>query len=66
MNNPHILDWFFTERERERVELFVKHWLYNILNTQWHWYHFEFAVLREGIHCHGLAKLKDDPGLCVR
>ena len=30
----------------------------------WHWYRFEYALMRGSIHCHGLAKLKDDPGLC--
>ena len=60
VNNPHILDWFFTER----TEPFVKHWLYNILGAKWHWYRYEFSVLRGAIHCHGLAKLESDPGLC--
>ena len=60
VKNPHILDWFFTER----TEAFVKHWLYNILDAKWHWYRYEFSVLRGGIHCHGLAKLNSDPDLC--
>ena len=30
-----------------------------------HWYKYEFAVLRSGIHTHGLAKLKIDLGLCA-
>ena len=60
INNPHLLDWFFTVR----VEKFVKHWLYKQMGAQWHWYRFEFAVMRGSIHCHGLAKLKSDPGLC--
>ena len=50
INNPHLLDWFFTLR----VEKFVKHWLYEQMG----------AVMRGIIHCHGLAKLKSDPGLC--
>lgn len=41
---PHILDWFFTER----VELFIKHWLYNVLGAQWHWFRFEFSVYYRG------------------
>ena len=57
---PHILDWFF----HERTEKFIKHWLYNILGADWHWNRYEFAVLLNGIHTHGLAKLKSDPGLC--
>ncbi|XP_066915540.1 uncharacterized protein [Clytia hemisphaerica] len=60
IDNPHIVDWLFTER----VKNFVKHWLYESLNAEWHWYRFEFAVMRGSIHCHGLAKLKSDPGIC--
>ncbi|XP_066929609.1 uncharacterized protein [Clytia hemisphaerica] len=60
IDNPHIVDWLFTER----VKSFVKHWLYVSLDTEWHWYRFEFAVMRGSIHCHGLAKLKNDPGIC--
>ena len=60
INNPHILDLFFTEG----TESFVKHWLYNTLGVEWHWYRFEYAVVRAAIHCTGFAKLKDDPGLC--
>ena len=57
---PHILDWFFTVR----TEAFVRYWLYNTLGAEWHWYRFEFSVLRGAIHCHGLAKLKSNPNLC--
>ena len=60
VKNPHILDWFFTER----VESFVSHWLYKILGAYWHWFRYEFAVLRGAVHVHGLAKLNSDPGLC--
>ena len=56
---PHILDWFFTQR----VESFVKHWLYKCLGAEWHWFRYEFSVLRGGVHVHGLARLKNDPGL---
>ena len=28
------------------------------------WYQYEFAVQRRSIHCHGVAKLESDPGLC--
>ena len=27
INNPHVVDWFFTQR----LESFVKHWLYETL-----------------------------------
>ena len=60
INNPHLLDWFFTER----TEQFVKHWLKNTLGATWHWFRYEFAVQRGSIHCHGVAKLESDPGLC--
>ena len=60
IKNPHILDWFFTER----VESFLKHWLYNIMGASWHWFRYEFTVLRGAIHVHGLAKLESDPDLC--
>ena len=32
INNPHILDWFFTQR----TESFVKRWLYGHLGASWH------------------------------
>ena len=60
INNPHLLDWFFTER----TEQFVKHWLKNTLGATWHWFRYEYAVQRGSIHCHGVAKLESDPGLC--
>lgn len=60
LNYPHILDFMFTER----VEAFVKQWLYKTLGAEWHWFRYEFAVQRGSIHCHGLAKLQGDPGLC--
>ena len=58
INNPHILDLFFTER----IESFVRQWLCNTLGAEWHW--FEFAIVHAAIHYHGLAELKDDLGLC--
>ena len=60
INNPHLLDCFFTER----TEQFVKHWLKNTLGATWHWFRYEYAVQRGSIHCHGVAKLESDPGLC--
>ena len=59
IDNPHLADWFFAKR----LESFVKHWLYNCLGAEWHWYRYEFQA-RGSIHCHGVAKLKSDPGLC--
>lgn len=60
IQNPHILDWLFTDR----TDHFVKFWLKETLGSSWHWYRYEYAVQRGSIHCHGVAKLKNDPGLC--
>ena len=59
INNPHITDWFFTRC----LENFIKYWLYKSLAAEWHWYRFEYQA-RGSIHCHGVARLKNDPGLC--
>jgi len=59
IDNPHIVDCFFTQR----LESFVKNWLYDTLDAKWHWYRFEYQG-RGSIHCHGTAKLNNDPGLC--
>jgi hypothetical protein len=53
------VDWFFTQR----LESFVKHWLYDTLGAKWHWFRYEYQG-RGSIHCHGTAKLNNDPGLC--
>ena len=58
INNPHVVDWFFTQR----LESFVKHWLYETLGAKWHWFRYEYQG-RGSIHCHGTAKLNNDPGL---
>ena len=60
LQNPHLLDWLFTER----TDRFVKLWLKESLGATWHWYRYEYAVQRGSIHCHGVAKLQNDPGLC--
>ena len=59
LDNPHLLDWLFSER----TDRFVKYWLKDLLQASWHWYRYEYAVqkLRGSIHCHGVAKLKNDP-----
>lgn len=59
INNPHIVNWFFTQR----IKSFMKYWLCNTLDAKWHWYRFEYQA-RGSIHCHGTAKLNNDPGLC--
>ena len=38
INNPHIVDCFFTKR----LEIFLKHWLYDTLGAESHWYRYEF------------------------
>ena len=58
LENPHLVDWYFTTR----TEKFVKIWLYEHLRASWHWFRYEYAS-RGTIHCHGLAKLSDDPDL---
>ena len=60
INNPHLLDWFFTER----TEQFVNYWLKKTLGATWYWFRYEYSVQRGSIHCHGVAKLKSDPNLC--
>ena len=59
INNPHIVDWYFTQR----LKNFIKYWLYNTIDAKWHWYRHEYQS-RGSIHCHGTAKLNNDPGLC--
>ena len=59
INNPHKMDWFFTHR----LEHFIKHWLYDTLDALWHSYRHECRG-RGIIHSHGVAKLKNYPGLC--
>ena len=38
--------------------------MYNSLGAVWHWFRYEFTVLRGAIHCHGFAKLSSDFNLC--
>ena len=53
INNPHIVDWVFTQR----LECFIKNWLYKTLGAKWHWFRYECQG-RCSIHCYGTAKLK--------
>ena len=59
INNPHISDWYFTNRLRD----FVDSWLLKILDAEWYWYRLEYQA-RGSTHAHGCAKLSNDPGLC--
>ena len=52
INNPCIVDWFFTQR----LESFVKYWLYDTLGAKWHWFRYEYQG-RGSIYFHGTAKL---------
>lgn len=52
LNNPHIVDWFFTKR----LQSFIKHWLYETLDAKWHWFRYEYQG-RGSIHCHGTANM---------
>ena len=60
IENPHIADWYFSQR----FETFLKYWLYQTLDADWHWARYEYQSRRGSIHSHGTAKLKNDPGLC--
>ncbi len=60
ISNPHITDWYFTSR----ISDFVKHWLYDSLDADWHWYRLEYQA-RGSTHAHGCAKLKNDKGICT-
>ncbi|CAB3998541.1 Hypothetical predicted protein [Paramuricea clavata] len=57
IDNPHLTDWFFMQQLE-----FVRHWLNGVLDAEWHWYRFEYQA-RGSIHCHGCAKLKNDPDI---
>lgn len=59
VTNPHIADWYFTNKMRD----FVQTWLLKVLDAQWYWYRFEYQA-RGSTHAHGCAKLRNDPGLC--
>ena len=58
INNPPITDWYFTSRLSD----FIKHWLYDTFDAEWHWYRYEYQA-RGSTHAHGCAKLKNDPGI---
>ena len=59
LNNPYIVYWLFTVR----TEKFVKKWYYESLEH--HGIGIGMNSLYKGsIHCDGVAKLSNDPGLC--
>lgn len=61
IDHPHITDCFFFT---SKLSDFVEHWLYDILDADWHWYRLEYQA-RGSKHAHGCAKLKNDPGICA-
>jgi len=58
LNNPHIVDWYFSYR----LDEFLKIVFDGILQCEWRWHRFEWQS-RSSIHAHGAAKFKNDPGL---
>ena len=58
ITHPHITDWYFTSKLADLVH----HWLYGVLDAEWHWYRFEYQA-QGSTHAHGCAKLKNDPGI---
>ena len=56
IDDPHITDC-------SKLSDWVKHWLYDSLGAEWHWYRFEYQA-HGSTHAHGCAKLRNDPGLC--
>jgi len=58
LDNPHIVDWYFSYRLNE----FLKVVFDGILECEWRWHRYEWQS-RSSIHAHGAAKFKNDPGL---
>ncbi len=59
VKNPHLADWYFSER----LGVFVRHFFKETLDYDWIWYRFEWQA-RTAIHAHGVVRLKNDPGIC--
>lgn len=60
IDQPHLTDWYFTSKLSD----FLQCWLYDTLDTEWHWYRLEYQS-RGSTHAHGCAKLKNDTGICA-
>ncbi|RNA16317.1 ATP-dependent DNA helicase PIF1 [Brachionus plicatilis] len=58
MDNPHLVDWFFSYRLNE----FLKVVFDDILDCDWRWHRYEWQS-RSSIHAHGAVKFKNDPDL---
>jgi hypothetical protein len=60
LNNPHIVDWYFSYR----LDSFLQVVFDGILGCDWRWHRFEWQG-RSAIHGHGCARFKNDPGLIM-
>jgi hypothetical protein len=58
LKNPHLADWFFSER----LGSFIKHFFKGTLDYEWVWHRYEWQS-RTAIHAHGVKRLKNDPGI---
>ncbi len=58
LKNPHLADWFFSER----LGSFIKHFFKGTLDYEWVWHRYEWQS-RTAIHAHGVKRLKYDPGI---
>ena len=58
LENSHVVDAYFSLR----LEAMAKRFFDQMLDADWRWYRFEWQA-RTAIHAHGIAKLKNDPGL---
>ena len=58
LNNPHLVDWFFSYRLNKFLEVAFD----GVLECEWRWHRYEWQS-RSAIHAHGAARLKNDPGL---
>jgi len=56
--NPHLADWYFSER----LSIFISQFFKGTLDYEWIWHRYEWQS-RTAIHAHGVVRLKNDPGL---
>ena len=53
VNDPHLADWYFSER----LNSFIRHFFKGTLDYDWIWHRYEWQS-RTAIHAHGVVKLK--------
>ena len=58
MNNPHLADWYFSER----INSFIRNFFKGTLDYDWIWHRYEWQS-RTAIHAHGVVNLNNDPGI---